>query len=106
MAKVQSYSTSPAEQRKFENHKLYVDIQIMRKCSERQDVVINEEREMLEPYQVLDDVSKYKGTEFFSSVVLHPVQFVAYLPDDIHRPNCIIGESSKEVRKICIKVKI
>ena len=51
IAKVQSYNTSPAEQRKFENHKLYVDIQIMRIGSERQDVVIDEALELFEPYQ-------------------------------------------------------
>lgn len=106
IAKVQSYNTSPAEQRKFENHKLYVDIQIMRIGSERQDVVINEELEPLGPYQLQDDVTKYKGTDVFSSVVLHPGQFVVYFPDDIHRPNCMIGESPMEVRKICMKVRI
>lgn len=106
IAKVQSYKTSPAEQRKFENHKLYVDIQIMRAGSERQDVVVGEELELLDPYHAQKDVTKYKGADMFTSVILHPGQFVVYFPDDIHRPNCMIEESSEEVRKICMKVKI
>ena len=106
IAKVQGYNTSPAEQRNFENHKLYADIQIMRQGSERQDVVINEELEPSGPYQEQKDVTKYKAPAAFSSVILHPGQFVVYYPDDIHRPNCNIGGDSKEVRKICMKVKI
>jgi YhcH/YjgK/YiaL family protein len=106
IAKVQGYFTSPAEQRNFENHKLYADIQIMRQGSERQDVVIDEELEPLGPYQEQKDVTKYKGNDTFSSVVLKPGQFVVYYPDDIHRPNCMIGDDSKKVRKICMKVKI
>jgi len=78
----------------------------MREGSERQDVVIDEGLELLEPYQTEQDVTKYKGVDVFSSVVLHPGQFVVYFPDDIHRPNCMTGGSPAEVRKICMKVKV
>lgn len=106
IAKVQSYKTSLAEQHIFENHKLYADIQIMRIGSERQDVVIGEELELMVPYHAQKDVTKYKGGETFTTVILHSGQFVVYFPDDIHRPNCMTGESPEEVRKICMKVKI
>ncbi len=106
IAKVQTYFTSPTEQRLFENHKLYADIQIMRCGSERQDVVISEKLEPLGPYQEQKDVTKYTSPALFSSIVLHPGQFVVYYPDDIHRPNCQIGFDSQKVRKICMKVKL
>lgn len=106
IAKVQSYKTSPAEQRTFESHRLYADIQIMRQGSERQDVVIAEKLEPLRPYQDQKDVTEYNPPNIYSSVVLHPGQFVVYYPEDIHRPNCSIGCDSKMVRKICMKVKL
>jgi len=106
IARVQSYKTSPAEQRMFESHKLYADIQIMRQGSERQDVVIAEKLKPLNPYQAQKDVTMYNPPNIYSSVVLHPGQFVVYYPEDIHRPNCSIGSDSKMVHKICMKVKL
>ena len=106
VAKVQSYQTSPAEQRLFENHKLYADIQIMRQGSERQDVVVAENLNPIEAYHEQKDVTKYHSTPVFSSVILHPGQFVVYYPDDIHRPNCMVGDDTQQVRKICMKVKL
>jgi len=106
IAKVQSYKTLPAEHRTFESHKLYADIQIMRQGSERQDVVIAEKLKPLNPYQAQKDVTMYNPPNIYSSVVLHPGQFVVYYPEDIHRPNCSIGSDSKMVHKICMKVKL
>ena len=106
IAKVQRYHTSPAEQRKFENHKLYADIQIMRQGSERQDVVVAENLDPIDGYHEQKDVTKYKATSPFSSIVLSPGQFVVYFPDDIHRPNCMVDVAPQEVRKICMKVKL
>jgi YhcH/YjgK/YiaL family protein len=106
IAKVQSYVTSPAENRTFENHKLYADVQIMREGSERQDVVIAEKLNPQGPYNDQKDVTKYDAPALFTSVALHPGQFVVYYPDDIHRPNCNIGSTSGKVRKICMKVKL
>ena len=106
IARVQSYQTSPAEERKFEDHKLYADVQIMRQGSERQDVVVAEKLNPQGPYNDQKDVTKYDAPDVFTSLALHPGQFVVYYPDDIHRPNCNIGSTSKKVRKICMKVKL
>lgn len=106
IARVQTYHTSPAEQRLFENHRRYADIQIMRQGSERQDVVIAESLEPQGAYQDQKDVTKYRSPAVVSSITLHPGQFVVYYPDDIHRPNCMVGSASEKVRKICMKVKL
>ncbi len=105
-ARVMSYDTSPAHERTFENHQLYADIQIMRRGSERQDVVIAEKPEPLGPYNDQKDVTKYKAPAMFSTILLHPGQFIVYYPDDVHRPNCTIGDVSANVRKICMKVRL
>lgn len=105
-AKVRSYNTSPARERTFEEHKLYADIQIMHEGSERQDVVLAERLEPLGGYQEQKDVTKYNPPTAFSSILLHPGEFVVYYPGDIHRPNCSAKTGSQKVRKICMKVKL
>lgn len=106
-AKVQSYSTQDAEQRKFEAHRNYYDIQVMRVGSERQDIYLGNESE-LEPLTKYDsgkDAIKLKSPDVFSSIIVSPEKFAVYYPNDIHRPNCYI-DAPAEVRKICMKVKL
>lgn len=106
-AKVQSYKTQEPEQRTFEAHRHYYDIQVMRIGSERQDVYLGNESELapLTGYNTDKDAVKLKSPEKFSSIIVSPGNFVVYYPQDIHRPNCCI-DSPAEVRKICMKVKL
>ena len=104
-AKVQSYETSPAEQRKFESHENYFDIQVLREGCERQDVALAEKLEPLGAYDPKDDVVKLKSTDKFSSIVMEPGKFAVFYPQDVHRPNCNYQETA-QVRKICMKVRI
>ncbi len=105
IAKVQSYDTSPPEQRKFEAHRQYYDVQVIREGCERQDVALGANLEPLAPFDTVKDVVKLKAPEVFTSVVMTPGKFVVYYPQDIHRPNCNLTGTSR-VRKICMKVKI
>lgn len=105
IAKVQSYETSPAETRKFESHREYYDVQVIRVGCERQDVALAAELEPLAPFDTVKDVVKLKAPQVFSSVVMDPGKFVVYYPQDIHRPNCNLTGVCK-VRKICMKVKM
>jgi YhcH/YjgK/YiaL family protein len=104
-AKVQGYDTSPAEERKFESHERYADVQVLRQGSERQDVSLDKELEPLTPYDEVKDVIKLKAPKEFSSLVMEPGKFVVFFPQDIHRPNCNLNGKCK-VRKICMKVRL
>jgi biofilm protein TabA len=105
IAKVQSYETSPAEQRKFESHVDYFDVQILREGCERQDVALAAELEPLTPYDSDKDVTKFAAPDTYSSIVMEPGKFAVFYPQDVHRPNCDLTGTCK-VRKICMKVKI
>jgi YhcH/YjgK/YiaL family protein len=106
-AKVQSYTTQKAEQRVFEAHRKYYDIQVMRLGSEHQDVYVGKETEFksLTEYNKQKDVIKLESPQLFSSIIVSPGKFAVYYPNDIHRPNCCI-HAPANVRKICMKVKL
>ncbi len=105
IARVQSYSTQPAEQRKFEYHKVYVDVQVMLDGCERQDVAPVKKLIPIGTFDTVKDIIKCEAPDLFSTVNLEPGWFVVYFPQDNHRPNCSIGAPAK-VRKVCMKVKI
>jgi YhcH/YjgK/YiaL family protein len=104
-ARVLSYETAPAHKRFFEAHKFYLDVQILLEGCERQDVVLAEELEPLEPYDQDKDMVKLKAPHRYASIVMEPGKFAVFYPHDIHRPNCDLDGTSK-VRKICMKVRI
>lgn len=104
-AKVQSYETAPPQERRFEAHRYYYDVQVLRQGQERQDVALAEQLEPFSEYDPKKDVIKLKPPQIFSSIIMTTGRFVVYYPHDIHRPNCDL-EGKCKVRKICMKVKI
>jgi biofilm protein TabA len=104
-AKMVSYDTSPAEERKFESHKHYADVQVILEGAERMDVFQEQDMEPLEAYQEKDDVTMLNAPETYSSLAMTSGMFAVFFPQDIHRPNCNLNGKTRN-RKICMKVKI
>jgi len=102
---VMSYDTAPASEKVFESHKKYLDVQVLLKGCERQDIVLAEELEPLVPYDAEKDMAKLKAPDRYASIFMEPGKFAVLYPHDIHRPNCDF-EKKCSVRKICMKVRI
>jgi YhcH/YjgK/YiaL family protein len=107
VAVVQTYSTQVPEQRAFETHRKYYDVQVMKIGSERHDVYLGFEADLqpLTEYDTEKDVIKLEIPSVFRSITISPDDFTVYYPQDIHRSNCCINLPAK-VRKICMRVKI
>ena len=103
-ALVQSYETLPAEERFFERHRKFIDVQVMIKVIERHDVTEVTDLIPTTEYDENMDLIKFENPERFSTVILEPGYFVVYLPQDAHRPNCAVN-GRERVRKVCMKVK-
>ena len=104
-AKVMTYQTSPAEQRKFEAHRKYIDLQVLLAGRERIDIVLGQKLEPFESYNEVKDAIKLKAPDTYSSITMEPGKFAVFFPHDIHRPNCNLNGTSKN-RKICMKVRV
>ncbi len=104
-AKVASYETSQAEERKFESHIHYADVQVLLSGEERMDVSLEQDLEPLGDYREDDDVVKVKAPAVYSSLSMTPGMFAVFFPQDVHRPNCSLNGKTNN-RKVCMKVKI
>ncbi len=106
-ALVQTVTTGAAEEKVFESHQRYLDVQMVVDGSERQDVVLLDgaDIEVTQEYDSEKDVMFFKTGGNFSTLIMEPGMFVVYGPDDGHRPGCSVGEST-EIRKVCVKIKI
>ncbi len=103
---VASYDTSPGEEKRFEAHRAYADIQI---------VASGEERLFWKPvrglpgvtaeYDAASDKILFGEPEESTPFTLRPGLFAVFYPNDGHKGGCAVNAPSR-VKKITVKVLI
>jgi biofilm protein TabA len=104
-ASVASYETGSQEERRFEAHRNYIDVQVLLEGEESIDVSLDQDLSLLEAYDETRDVMFLKSPEQVASLPMHPGFFAVFFPHDLHRPGCHLKEKCR-VRKIVMKVAV
>lgn len=104
-ASVASYETGGREERRFEAHRRYIDVQVLLAGEETIDVALDGGLPILEAYDEQRDVMFLKPPAHVASLPMRPGLFAVFYPHDIHRPGCHLGDKQK-VRKIVMKVAV
>lgn len=100
----EEYATYPINERRFEAHKNYIDIQFVVEGQEKMGVCDISETEILENYDKERDVMflSAKNPNFIN---VKKGYFIIFYPNDAHMPCLLINEAQK-VKKFVGKVKI
>lgn len=104
IANVQEYTTSPKQERQFEAHDRFFDIQYMVTGEEmfgvcrRDTLVLKEEH----PDQ---DLLFFEEPEKSGEVYLKEGDLIIVAPEDAHKPRCAAGSPMK-VKKVVVKVAL
>jgi biofilm protein TabA len=104
-ASVATYETGPREERRFEAHRKYIDVQVLLEGEEVIDVALDNDLPVLEAYDEKRDVMFLEPPPQFASLVMNPGSFAVFYPHDIHRPGCHLRQRQR-VRKIVMKVEV
>jgi YhcH/YjgK/YiaL family protein len=104
-ASVATYETGPPEERRFEAHKKYMDIQVLLDGEEVIDVSLERDLPAVEAYDETRDVMFLAPPQQVASLPMRPGLFAIFYPTDIHRPGCRQREK-RRVRKIVMKVAV
>jgi len=102
-ASVSTYETGSREERRFEAHRKYIDVQALLEGEESIDVSLEKELPTIEAYDEQRDVMFLKPPPHVASLAMQPGFFGVFYPHDIHRPGCHLREK-RRVRKIVMKV--
>lgn len=102
---VQSYTTRPAEQVKWEAHRKYIDIQFLLSGRERIGYATVEKMVCPDEYNKDKDVQLAESTENPSYLLLSTGDFAILFPQDAHQPTCE-DEFCSDVVKVVVKVLI
>lgn len=104
IASVQEYTTSPWEERQFETHDLYFDIQFMVTGDEMFGVCKRDG--LVEVNRIEEnDVVFYEEPAMSGRVLLREGDLIVVAPEDAHKPRCAAGEPAP-VKKVVVKVKV
>ena len=104
-ASVASYETGGRDERRFEAHRRYIDIQVLLAGEETIDVTLDGDLPVLEAYDDARDVMFLKPPAHVASLPMRPGWFAVFYPHDLHRPGCHLKDKQK-VRKIVMKVAV
>lgn len=104
-ANVQSLKTKPIEQKKWEVHRKYIDIQYVIKGSEKMGYgILDDFNEVVEEYDENRDVEFLNG-EKFNFIDVNKGNFVVFYPQDVHAPMLSVDEDI-EIKKVIVKIAL
>lgn len=104
-ALVSEYETKTAAKLRLENHRDYIDVQIL---------IAGEERVAVADAEACELETEYKpDAEFYNepqsgrhNITLCGGLFAVFFPGDAHAPGLSLGEESAKVRKLVVKIPV
>jgi YhcH/YjgK/YiaL family protein len=104
-ALVSSYDTGPATEKRFESHRVYLDVQYVASGTERILHAPTDGLEVETPYDVPNDIVFYAEPKASSSILMRAGDIAVFYPGDGHKPGCMAG-GRDTIRKIVVKVRL
>jgi len=104
-ALVSTYATGPATEKRFETHRVYLDLQYVAAGTERILHAPAEGLTVETPYDEAKDIAFYAEPKASSSLLLRAGDLAVFHPADAHKPGCMAG-GRDEVRKVVVKVRL
>jgi YhcH/YjgK/YiaL family protein len=104
-ALVSTYATGPATEKRFETHRLYLDLQYVAAGTERILHAPAHGLAVEAPYDEAKDIAFYAEPRASSSLLLRAGDLAVFHPADAHKPGCMAG-GRDTVRKVVVKVRL
>ena len=104
-ALVSTYHTGPATEKRFETHRVYLDLQYVAAGTERILHAPADGLAVETPYDEAKDIAFYAEPKASSSLLLRAGDLAVFHPADAHKPGCMAG-GRDEVRKVVVKVRL
>jgi len=102
---IQTYATKPIEERRFESHTRYADIQAVYSGCEMMGYTQARGLEVTTPYEEAKDIVFFATPNEYTPLRLNAREFVVLFPDEAHMPQCQC-DSPSQVRKVVFKVLV
>ncbi|MGR5076203.1 N-acetylneuraminate anomerase [Photobacterium swingsii] len=102
-ANVMAFETSCASLKQAEVHQEYIDFQFLVSGQERIDYALPNEHPVAKAYDAQDDYYLVSSMENEMTVCLSAGAFAVFLPEEPHKPGCLI-DSAGFIKKVVVKI--
>lgn len=104
---VMEFETSPAEEKKAEMHRKFIDIQLLISGEEMIEYGLSEpDLSLYDEYRDEDDCQLTDKIEHKNELILQPNMFAIFLPYEPHKPGNAVGGQNKLLKKLVVKVPV
>lgn len=103
---VETGTTKPAAERRFESHRRYIDIQVNLIGPELMEWLPAHTLTIEDDFQPDGDIAFYAApTNPATRLIVPPRHFAIFWPEDAHKPSCSPGAEPIPFRKLVFKVE-
>lgn len=106
LVRVGEYETGPADQKQFEAHTVYADLQLVVSGAEIMQVSLEKQPVPVTEYNEEADIRFFKDPEEISSALVSSGQFTVFFPGELHKPGCLANGIPAKVRKLVFKISM
>lgn len=100
---VMAFSTQHSDEKKAEQHREYIDIQVLLEGKERIHYGYAESARECEEFHTEEDYQLCRSIDKQQVVTLYPGQFVVFMPLEPHKPGCVVTHP-EPIKKVVIKL--
>ena len=104
--RIMSYVPKPAEENRFELHRIYADVQYLVRGMELMQTARIKDLTPLADYDKQGDYHFFKTSGATTDLIVQAGEFVVFYPNQAHRPSCFYEGYKGLVKKLVFKVKI
>lgn len=100
------YFPKLAQERNFEIHKIYTDVQLIVKGIEKVQITNKENLEKeIEDKKGREDFQFFTASRYISEIIAKENNFVVFFPGEPHKPSCFCQKLDEPVLKVVFKTK-
>lgn len=100
---VMTFSTQHADEKKAEQHREYIDIQVLLEGTERIFYGNFERARECEEFHAEEDYQLCNHIDKQQVLTLHPGQFAVFMPLEPHKPGCVVTHA-EPIKKVVVKL--
>ncbi len=104
--RVAEYETGAPDQKQFEAHTVYADLQLMVTGREIMEVSVERSPRPVTAYNEGEDIRFFEEPPEISSALVSAGQFTVFFPGELHKPGCHAGGSPEKVKKMVFKIRM
>ena len=104
--RIADYETGSADEKQFEAHTIYADLQYISAGSEIMDVSLEINPKPVTAYDQKADICFFENPQEISSVKVSSGQFTFFYPGELHKPGCFADGKAGKVKKLVFKIKM